>query len=141
MVHTFGLTTEKPATEERERENNFVARSLLSEFHIFTACVNENESEPFFIQFRFSSTTFTMSRPYDVVIFGASGFTGQFVVEHLAKALQREDGQVSWAVSGRSEAKLKQVLENASKVTALLDLMTVQIYSFTQYGRERSNLI
>ena len=67
-----------------------------------------------------------MSRPYDVVIFGASGFTGQFVVEHLAKALQREDGQVSWAVSGRSEAKLKQVLENASKVTAL-DLMTVQI--------------
>ena len=57
-----------------------------------------------------------MSRPYDVIVFGASGFTGQFVVEHLAKAIKRENSDIKWAVSGRSEAKLKQVLGPASKV-------------------------
>ncbi len=57
---------------------------------------------------------------YDFIIFGASGFTGQFVVEFLAKALKREhDETTTWAVSGRNESKLKAVLEAASKSTGL----------------------
>ena len=56
---------------------------------------------------------------YDVVIFGATGYTGQFVVEYLAKAVQdksKEDNSgVTWAVSARSEAKLDKVLAQASK--------------------------
>jgi short subunit dehydrogenase-like uncharacterized protein len=53
---------------------------------------------------------------YDLVIFGASGFTGQFVVEFLAKALKREnDTSTTWAISGRNEKKLQAVLAAATK--------------------------
>jgi short subunit dehydrogenase-like uncharacterized protein len=57
---------------------------------------------------------------FDYVIFGATGFTGQFVVEHLAKALHRDnDASSTWAVSGRSESKLQSVLGAATKETGL----------------------
>ena len=65
-----------------------------------------------------------MSR-FDFVIFGASGFTGQFVVEYLARALKKETEQnpgkptLTWAVSGRSEGKIKTVLENATRETGI----------------------
>ena len=47
---------------------------------------------------------------YDYVIFGASGFTGQFVVEFMANALKRDNDETStWAISGRNEGKLRLV--------------------------------
>ena len=47
---------------------------------------------------------------YDIVIFGATGFTGQFVVEELALVLAVPDApKLTWAVAGRNEGKLKQV--------------------------------
>ena len=47
---------------------------------------------------------------YDIVIFGATGFTGQFVVEELAEVLAVPDApKLTWAVAGRNEGKLKQV--------------------------------
>ena len=51
-----------------------------------------------------------MSRPYQVVIFGASGFTGEYVVEQLAKYLNKSRTSLSWAAAGRSEAKVKRTL-------------------------------
>lgn len=53
----------------------------------------------------------------DVVVFGASGFTGQFVVRHLARAVRDKD--LRWAVAGRSEAKLRKVLDEAATDTGL----------------------
>ena len=55
--------------------------------------------------------TFSLLRmSFDIVIFGATGFTGQFVVEELAKVLVAENAPpLSWAVAGRNEGKLKQV--------------------------------
>ena len=53
-----------------------------------------------------------MSRSYDVVIFGASGFTGQFVVQEFAK---QNSQNLRWAVAGRNKQKLQNVLEEASK--------------------------
>ncbi|KAL3872866.1 hypothetical protein ACJMK2_036051 [Sinanodonta woodiana] len=52
----------------------------------------------------------------DFVVFGASGFTGQFVVEELAR-IADEDNTLSWAVAGRSMEKLQNVLKNASSRT------------------------
>ena len=49
-------------------------------------------------------------RPYDIVVFGATGFTGQLVVRHLAKAAPEG---VRWAVAGRSLDKLAAVLREA----------------------------
>ena len=45
-------------------------------------------------------------RPYEVVIYGATGYTGRLVAEHL-HAEHGED--VRWAMAGRSEQKLKSV--------------------------------
>ena len=47
-------------------------------------------------------------RIYDVVIWGASGFTGRLVVEYMYRAYGRS-GDVRWAVAGRNEQKLQQL--------------------------------
>jgi len=47
-----------------------------------------------------------MSREFDVVVFGATGFTGRLVAEYL----QGQYGSdVSWAMAGRSQDKLEAV--------------------------------
>ncbi|CAB3993569.1 saccharopine dehydrogenase-like oxidoreductase [Paramuricea clavata] len=53
-----------------------------------------------------------MSRSFDVVIFGASGFTGQFVVQEFAK---HNSQNLRWAVAGRNKEKLQNVLQQASE--------------------------
>ncbi len=60
-----------------------------------------------------------MAREYDLIIFGATGFTGQYVVEEVARVAEEE--KLTWAVAGRHVEKLKQILEKAEKVTGKLD--------------------
>ncbi|XP_025105844.1 LOW QUALITY PROTEIN: saccharopine dehydrogenase-like oxidoreductase [Pomacea canaliculata] len=55
-------------------------------------------------------------RPYDLVVFGATGFTGQFVVDEVAKVAE-EEGGLSWAVAGRNMEKLQTVLVQSSERT------------------------
>ncbi|GAA4821484.1 saccharopine dehydrogenase family protein [Nocardioides caeni] len=45
-------------------------------------------------------------RPYDVVLFGATGFTGGLTADYLAAHAPRE---LRWAIAGRSEEKLEAV--------------------------------
>lgn len=47
-----------------------------------------------------------MSQPYDVVIMGATGFTGRLVVEYLL-GRYGVDGDLSWAIAGRDGRKLE----------------------------------
>ncbi|TRY65774.1 hypothetical protein DNTS_029334 [Danionella cerebrum] len=55
------------------------------------------------------------ARPYHIIIFGASGFTGQFVVEEVARtASEGPGGGLRWAVAGRSRSKLEKVIEQAA---------------------------
>ncbi|KAM6271503.1 saccharopine dehydrogenase-like oxidoreductase [Spheniscus humboldti] len=56
-------------------------------------------------------------RPYELVVFGASGFTGQFVVAEVARAAAGGElrGALRWAVAGRSREKLQAVLERAAE--------------------------
>ena len=56
---------------------------------------------------------------YDLVIFGATGFTGQFVVEELVRVQDEESGGLTMAVAGRNMEKLQKVLEQASKQTGI----------------------
>jgi short subunit dehydrogenase-like uncharacterized protein len=49
-------------------------------------------------------------REFDVVIFGATGFTGKLVAEYF-QAEYGNDDNVSWAIAGRNESKLQQVKE------------------------------
>uniref|UniRef100_A0A8C5GNI9 Saccharopine dehydrogenase-like oxidoreductase n=1 Tax=Gouania willdenowi TaxID=441366 RepID=A0A8C5GNI9_GOUWI len=63
--------------------------------------------------------------PYHLVIFGASGFTGQFVAEEVARtASEVPGGSLKWAVAGRSRQKLEKVLEQAAGVLSKPELRT-----------------
>jgi short subunit dehydrogenase-like uncharacterized protein len=48
------------------------------------------------------------SRKFDIVVYGATGFTGRLVAEYLA-ARYKNDKQLKWAMAGRSLDKLKSV--------------------------------
>ncbi|KAM5204776.1 saccharopine dehydrogenase-like oxidoreductase isoform 2-T2 [Hipposideros larvatus] len=58
----------------------------------------------------------TAQRPFHLVVFGASGFTGQFVTEEVAREQVDPEGncRLPWAVAGRSREKLQGVLERAA---------------------------
>jgi short subunit dehydrogenase-like uncharacterized protein len=61
-------------------------------------------------------------RRFDVVLFGATGFTGQLTAEYLAKAAP----SLRWALAGRSKEKLEAVRRSLAAVDgklAALDLM------------------
>jgi short subunit dehydrogenase-like uncharacterized protein len=47
-------------------------------------------------------------KKFDIVVYGATGFTGQLVAEYLA-AHYNNDKQLKWAMAGRSLDKLKSV--------------------------------
>jgi short subunit dehydrogenase-like uncharacterized protein len=49
-----------------------------------------------------------MRKTYDVIIFGATGFTGRLVAEYLNSAYG-VGGEVAWAMAGRNLAKLREV--------------------------------
>ncbi|XP_013786030.1 saccharopine dehydrogenase-like oxidoreductase isoform X2 [Limulus polyphemus] len=54
-------------------------------------------------------------REFDLVVFGATGVTGQYVVEEVARIYKEEN--IKWAVAGRNVDKLRNVLtESANNV-------------------------
>jgi short subunit dehydrogenase-like uncharacterized protein len=52
----------------------------------------------------------------DICVFGATGFTGQLVVEYLAEVVLPANKSLRVAIAGRSQAKLEQVKRDASAV-------------------------
>ncbi|KAG6006124.1 hypothetical protein E4U21_007360 [Claviceps maximensis] len=52
-------------------------------------------------------------RQYDLVLFGATGYTGQLTAEHIATHLPTD---LKWAVAGRSEPKLQNIVAGCQKL-------------------------
>ncbi len=50
----------------------------------------------------------TESREFDVVLWGATGFTGRLVAEYLA-ATYPDTGELRWAIAGRNRKKLQEL--------------------------------
>jgi saccharopine dehydrogenase (NAD+, L-glutamate forming) len=69
-----------------------------------------------------------MSRSFDLVLFGATGFTGRLVAEYLAR--KGEIPPSRWAIAGRSAAKLHEVREHLATIDArLADLAIIEASS------------
>jgi short subunit dehydrogenase-like uncharacterized protein len=49
-----------------------------------------------------------MDRDFEIIVYGATGFTGRLVAEHLLKTYGAT-GDLKWAIAGRSPAKLNEV--------------------------------
>ena len=47
------------------------------------------------------------NRKYDLIIWGATGFTGKLVCEYLSS--QTSDSDLTWAMAGRSKEKLEKI--------------------------------
>lgn len=56
------------------------------------------------------------SRTHDVVLFGATGFTGALVAEYLAKQYGESDVRI--ALAGRDRAKLERVRQDVAELSA-----------------------
>uniref|UniRef100_A0A1B6G4X9 Saccharopine dehydrogenase NADP binding domain-containing protein n=1 Tax=Cuerna arida TaxID=1464854 RepID=A0A1B6G4X9_9HEMI len=67
-----------------------------------------------------------MEQKLDIVVFGATGFTGKFVVQELNKYATKNKG-ISWGIAGRSETKLKQLLVDLEIVKEGSDSESVPI--------------
>jgi short subunit dehydrogenase-like uncharacterized protein len=48
------------------------------------------------------------SRQYEIVVFGATGYTGKLTAEHITSHLP---SNLKWALAGRSASKLEAVAE------------------------------
>ncbi|CAG0914766.1 unnamed protein product [Notodromas monacha] len=66
-------------------------------------------------------------KAYDLVVFGASGFTGHYVVREIL-SIKKDDrySGLKWAVAGRNENKVKETLASVSVATGE-DLSNVPI--------------
>ena len=51
---------------------------------------------------------------FDIVVYGASGYTGRLVAEHLAQRYG-VGGEVEWAMAGRSAAKLAEARDEIGR--------------------------
>ncbi|HVW30297.1 MAG TPA: saccharopine dehydrogenase NADP-binding domain-containing protein [Polyangiaceae bacterium] len=65
-------------------------------------------------------------RPYDVVVFGATGFTGGKTAEYLARHAPKS---LKWAIAGRSAQKLAAVKARLSAIEPALDVGVVEASS------------
>lgn len=63
-------------------------------------------------------------RPYDVVVFGATGFTGKLVSEYLAEHRPRG---LSWAIAGRSRDKLERTRQDLAALDPTLAQLPILI--------------
>ncbi|MEM6775135.1 MAG: saccharopine dehydrogenase NADP-binding domain-containing protein [Pseudomonadota bacterium] len=66
-------------------------------------------------------------RPYDLILYGATGFTGRLVAEHLAARIDA-GSPLRWAIAGRSDTKLQELRETLSESGAgnAIDVLTAE---------------
>lgn len=73
-----------------------------------------------------SETKMKSTRDYDIIVFGATGFTGQMVAMEMAKFSQKYN--LRWTVAGRSMSKLHKVIDGIHKTHGKLRLGVSSYY-------------
>src|ERR1700741_1047224 len=68
---------------------------------------------------RVSRRTNIVKRDFDLIVYGATGYTGRLIAEYLATSYRGEDAP-SWAIAGRSTDKLPKVLAHIGGQEILL---------------------
>ena len=81
--------------------------------------------------------SFSTSREFDVVLYGATGFTGAYV----AKELNRSTRRLRWAIAGRSEEKLKKLVQDESLGSTKILVADVSDPASLERMAERTRLV
>ena len=69
-------------------------------------------------------------REFDVIVQGATGFTGTLVAEYLLRQYGA-DGDLCWALAGRNEEKLREVRESLGSAASDVDLIVADSFDKT----------
>jgi short subunit dehydrogenase-like uncharacterized protein len=69
-----------------------------------------------------------MSRDFDIVLFGATGFTGGLTAEYLAR---NAPAHLRWAIAGRNESKLAAVRDRLAAIDPRLETMDLLVADVT----------
>ena len=92
-----------------------------------------------------------MEREYDIIVWGASGFTGRLVVDYMAE--HQANSNLKWAVAGRNPQKLQQILAgrdipvltadsgDEASIIALVQQARVILTAVGPYARYGSSLV
>jgi short subunit dehydrogenase-like uncharacterized protein len=70
-----------------------------------------------------------MSRQYELILFGATGYTGKYCAEHITAALPTD---LKWAVAGRNASKLAAIVHELKKLNADRDAPSVETCSLEE---------
>ena len=107
----------------------------------FSHPYSSNTSIPLAFTHPQPSATFelTMSKKYDVVVFGATGYTGQLVCKYLLSHPE----QRPWAVAGRSASRLAALKNNLSlpETVGVLEAETSDYASLTRMTAQAKALV
>lgn len=66
-------------------------------------------------------------RKYDVVVLGATGFTGRLAAMHLAKTYGCQNDKVKWAIAGRSKDKLEAVKKSLAEELNIPEIVNIPV--------------
>ncbi|KAF5833430.1 Saccharopine dehydrogenase-domain-containing protein [Dunaliella salina] len=110
MLHALGASSQRvllprngvARTPASLRSRNIPSRSVIVRVQEAEAPSTES-----------AAPASTPTRPYEVVVWGATGFTGKLVCEHLARDY---GGKVKWAMAGRDNQKLEKVREELAQI-------------------------
>ncbi|MDQ1635937.1 MAG: hypothetical protein QOJ32_2746, partial [Frankiaceae bacterium] len=72
-------------------------------------------------------TQHSLDRPFDVVLFGASGFTGRLTAQYLAA---HAPADLRWAIAGRNRGKLEKLRDELAAENATigeLEILTADV--------------
>lgn len=72
------------------------------------------------------------SREFDVVVFGATGYTGRLISEYLATHPERE--RLRWAIAGRSEDKLRDLRVRLTELDPRCATLTLIVADVADIG-------
>jgi Uncharacterized conserved protein len=68
-----------------------------------------------------------MNRPYDLVVYGATGYLGSLVVQYL---WAHDPPALRWAVAGRSEQKLATLVNSLDRTASDRNLPHTMVTAF-----------
>lgn len=73
-----------------------------------------------------------MSRPFDIIVYGATGYSGTITCEYLAAKAGRN---VKWAIAGRDKGKLETLRSELAKIDATLNNMELFVVDANEYSQ------
>ena len=66
-----------------------------------------------------------MNKKYDIIVFGASGFTGQLICDYLSS--HKNTKNMNWAIAGRNQKKL-DIIKSKNDLMKNIDVLKVDSF-------------